>query len=51
MATGSFNFSNNANENNNENMVIVESVELAQAYLAEFDRRWGEAKVSDVECK
>ena len=51
VATGSFNFSANANDNNDENFVIVESVELAQAYLAEFDRRWAEAKVSDVECK
>ncbi len=51
VATGSFNFSNNANENNDENLVIVESAELAAMYLAEFEQRWGEAKVSDVECE
>ncbi|MEM7539024.1 MAG: phospholipase D-like domain-containing protein [Chloroflexota bacterium] len=51
VATGSFNFSKNANDNNDENMVIVQSPEIAQMYLAEFERRWLEAKVSDVVCE
>lgn len=47
---GSFNFSANADENNDENLVIVQSEEIAQAYLAEFARRWQEANNPTGEC-
>jgi len=42
--TGSFNFSNNANKSNDENVVIVENPQIASLYLQEFDRRWQEGK-------
>lgn len=35
---GSFNFSNNAAEDNDENLLIVHSPEFARAFLAEVDR-------------
>jgi len=49
--TGSFNFSKNASENNDENLVIVWSPEIAAAYNGEFERRWAEGKESDVICE
>ena len=36
--TGSFNISNSATENNDENMVIIRDSDLAAQYLAEFER-------------
>lgn len=45
VATGSFNFSNNADDSNDENMLIIRNVDIAAEYLAEFDRRWAEARV------
>lgn len=36
--TGSFNFSESADEKNDENLLIIEDPELAKQYLAEFDR-------------
>lgn len=48
--TGSFNFSNNATESNDENMVIITEPDLAAQYLAEFDRRWQEGQQPDVPC-
>ncbi len=41
--TGSFNFSANAIDSNDENLVIIRDPDLAAQYLAEFDRRWSEA--------
>jgi len=38
--TGSYNFSQSAEDYNDENLVIIESEELAQAYLAEYERIW-----------
>jgi phosphatidylserine/phosphatidylglycerophosphate/cardiolipin synthase-like enzyme len=35
---GSYNFSDNANTSNDENLLIVESPEIARAFLAEYDR-------------
>ncbi len=37
VATGSFNWSQNADEKNNENLVIINSQELAQKFETEFD--------------
>ncbi len=36
--TGSYNFSNNAEKNNDENVLIIHSPEIAQKYTAEFER-------------
>jgi phosphatidylserine/phosphatidylglycerophosphate/cardiolipin synthase-like enzyme len=38
--SGSFNFSSNATENNDENVIIVDSPEIASLYMQEFDRLW-----------
>jgi phosphatidylserine/phosphatidylglycerophosphate/cardiolipin synthase-like enzyme len=35
---GSFNFSESADEKNDENLLIIEDPELAKKYLAEFER-------------
>jgi phosphatidylserine/phosphatidylglycerophosphate/cardiolipin synthase-like enzyme len=43
--TGSFNISSNATRSNDENLVIISDPDLAAQYIAEFDRRWQEAKV------
>ncbi len=48
VVTGSFNFSNNANESNDENVVIIDNAEIAAEYLKEFDRRWAEAQQPDA---
>lgn len=48
--TGSFNFSANATDSNDENMVIISDPTLAAQYLAEFNRRWVEATVPEVQC-
>jgi phosphatidylserine/phosphatidylglycerophosphate/cardiolipin synthase-like enzyme len=37
---GSYNFSKNAEENNDENILIIHNAEIAQAYLAEWQRVW-----------
>lgn len=41
---GSFNFSDNANTQNDENLLIVENPEIARAFLAEYDRILAVAK-------
>jgi len=43
VVTGSLNFTENADESNDENTVILTSPEIAKLYLDEFDRRWAEA--------
>jgi phosphatidylserine/phosphatidylglycerophosphate/cardiolipin synthase-like enzyme len=45
--TGSFNFSANAANSNDDNLLIIQDKDLAAQYLAEFDRRWKEAKTPD----
>lgn len=45
--TGSLNFSNNALENNNENIVMIYDPILAKAYSDEFDRLWAISKIPD----
>jgi phosphatidylserine/phosphatidylglycerophosphate/cardiolipin synthase-like enzyme len=52
--TGSLNFSYNADDSNDENVVIIRNTELAAQYLQEFDRRWAEAEdpdPADIGCK
>lgn len=43
VVTGSMNFSENANDPNNENTVILMNSRIAQQYIKEFERRWAEA--------
>ncbi len=38
--TGSLNFSDNANDSNDENVIIVDNAEIAALYLEEFERVW-----------
>jgi phosphatidylserine/phosphatidylglycerophosphate/cardiolipin synthase-like enzyme len=45
--TGSLNFSENADESNDENVVIVANGDIAAQYLGEFERRWAEAEEPD----
>lgn len=44
VALGSYNFTGNAEENNDENLLILHSPEVAAAYRAEFDRVWMQAR-------
>lgn len=43
VATGSLNYSSNADESNEENVVIVDNAEIAALYLQEFDKLWKQA--------
>ena len=52
--TGSLNFSDNANESNDENVIIIASRELAALYLQEFERHWATAQEpskDDIDCQ
>jgi phosphatidylserine/phosphatidylglycerophosphate/cardiolipin synthase-like enzyme len=46
--TGSLNFSDNANDSNDENVVVVTNPTIAALYLNEFERRWPEAYAPDT---
>jgi phosphatidylserine/phosphatidylglycerophosphate/cardiolipin synthase-like enzyme len=41
---GSFNFSGNAADSNDENTLIIYNTAIARAYLEEFARRWNESQ-------
>lgn len=43
VVSGSFNFSANAMNSNDENLVIIQDSDLAVQFIAEFNRRWAEA--------
>ena len=43
VVTGSLNFSENADESNDENVVVLTNTDIAAQYLAEFKTRWAEA--------
>jgi phosphatidylserine/phosphatidylglycerophosphate/cardiolipin synthase-like enzyme len=47
VVTGSLNFSDNANQSNDENVMIIENPQIADRYLQEFSRRWREAAPPD----
>jgi phosphatidylserine/phosphatidylglycerophosphate/cardiolipin synthase-like enzyme len=54
LVTGSTNFSNNADESNDENSLVITEPEIAAQYLREFDRRWAEAEdpdPADMNCR
>ncbi len=48
VVTGSFNFSEGADDSNDENVLIIVNRDVAAQYLAEFDRRWAEANEPDA---
>jgi len=48
VVTGSHNWSQNAESNNDENTLIVKDATLAVLYQAEFERRWAENSTSTV---
>jgi phosphatidylserine/phosphatidylglycerophosphate/cardiolipin synthase-like enzyme len=43
VVTGSYNFSSNAANDNDENVLILHSAEIAGQYLEEFERVYGQA--------
>ena len=47
--SGSFNFSDNATQSNDENLVIIADADLAAQFMMEFDRLWGVAEPPDAE--
>ena len=54
VVTGSFNFSANADDSNDENVVVLRNKDIAALYLQEFERRWAEAEepdAADLGCK
>ena len=46
VATGSFNYSNNADTRNEENLVFIESTGLAEKFKQNFDYIWSKANAS-----
>ncbi|MCB0129142.1 MAG: hypothetical protein KDE58_43045 [Caldilineaceae bacterium] len=48
--TGSFNFSANADEGNDENWVVVWNEAIAEAYITEFTQRWDKANAPAIRC-
>jgi phosphatidylserine/phosphatidylglycerophosphate/cardiolipin synthase-like enzyme len=50
--TGSLNFSENANEQNNENVIVIDNAEIAGLYTQEFQRIWaGGRDPEGISCK
>lgn len=47
--TGSLNFSDNADTSNDENVIVLQQRDIAQLYLAEFERRWAEAEAPEAD--
>jgi len=41
VGTGSYNWSQSAEDANDENLILLRSVDVAQEYLSEFNRLWG----------
>jgi phosphatidylserine/phosphatidylglycerophosphate/cardiolipin synthase-like enzyme len=48
--TGSYNFTNSAEKDNDENLVIVDDPNLARTYLEEFERVYAQAQ-SPARCR
>lgn len=47
--TGSLNFSTNAEESNDENVIIVDNPEIAALYIQEFERVWAQGEDPSIE--
>lgn len=45
--TGSLNFTDNADQNNNENVIIIDDAEIAKLYLQEFQKVWDAGSAPD----
>ena len=45
--TGSLNYSTNAEESNDENVIIVDNPEIAALYIQEFERVWAQGSDPD----
>jgi len=48
VVTGSHNWSQNAESNNDENTLIIRDLELAVLFQAEFERRWAENSTATI---
>ena len=46
--TGSHNWSNNAENNSDENTLIIHDATIANIYLQEFEKRWGELATTNT---
>ena len=42
--TGSFNWTNSAENNNNENLIVIHSVDVASRYESEFQNIWNQSQ-------
>jgi len=42
--TGSFNWTNSAENNNNENLIVIRSVDVASIYESEFQDIWNQSQ-------
>ena len=52
VVTGSLNFSENADNSNDENVVIIANADIAKLYLREFEARWAEsAEPEGISCR
>ena len=52
--TGSLNYSTNAEESNDENVLIVDNPEIAALYIQEFERVWAQGTdpdPADIQCE
>ena len=49
--TGSMNFSDNAADSNDENVIAIADPAIGRLYREEFIRRWGDATTPDIECE
>lgn len=47
VATGSFNYSQNADTRNDENLVFIQSSDIAAKYKVDFDRLWSVSTVAN----
>jgi phosphatidylserine/phosphatidylglycerophosphate/cardiolipin synthase-like enzyme len=47
--TGSLNFSDNANDSNDENVLVIDNADIAALYIQEFNRIWDFASVPEPE--
>ncbi len=47
VVTGSLNYSSSADEDNEENVIIIDNPEIAALYLQEFDKLWNQANDVD----
>jgi phosphatidylserine/phosphatidylglycerophosphate/cardiolipin synthase-like enzyme len=45
--TGSLNFSSNAEDSNDENVIMIDNPDIARLYMQDFDRIWSLAADPD----